>query len=101
MLMWVPRWLTYLYATILDHVRTVQRLASLAHPLRSRRPAAPISALIILAEAGDLRRFGHNRQFLKFFGLDLATCQSGMFRDRTKLSKYGNARLRRAFWMAA
>ena len=60
----------------------------------------PINALTILAEAGDLRRFNHHRQFLKFCGLDLATCQSGMFRGRTKLSKYGNARLRRTFWMA-
>lgn len=59
-----------------------------------------INALTILAEAGDLRRFSHHRQFLKFCGLDLATCQSGMFRGRTKLSKYGNARLRRTFWMA-
>jgi transposase len=61
----------------------------------------PINALTILAEAGDLRRFKHHRQFLKFCGLDLATCQSGTFRGRTKLSKYGNARLRRTFWMAA
>ncbi|MEL4486167.1 IS110 family transposase, partial [Shewanella algae] len=60
----------------------------------------PINALTILAEAGDLRRFAHHRQFLKFCGLDLATCQSGTFRGRTKLSKYGNARLRRTFWMA-
>ena len=61
----------------------------------------PINALTILAEAGDLRRFRHHRQFLKFCGLDLATCQSGTFRGRTKLSKYGNARLRRTFWIAA
>ena len=61
----------------------------------------PINALTILAEAGDLRRFAHHRQFLKFCGLDLATSQSGTFRGRTKLSKYGNARLRRTFWMAA
>jgi len=60
----------------------------------------PINALTILVEAGDLHRFSHHRQFLKFCGLDLATCQSGMFRGRTKLSKYGNARLRRTFWMA-
>jgi len=39
----------------------------------------PINALTILAEAGDLRRFSHHRQFLKFCGLDLATCYSGMF----------------------
>lgn len=61
----------------------------------------PINALTILAEAGDLRRFGHHRQFLKFCGLDLATHQSGQFRGRTKLSRRGNARLRRTFWMAA
>ena len=61
----------------------------------------PINALTILAEAGDLRRFGHHRQFLKFCGLDLSTHQSGTFRGQTKLSKFGNARLRRALWMAA
>jgi transposase len=60
----------------------------------------PINALTILAEAGDLRRFVHHRQFLKFCGMDLATIQSGTFRGQTKLSKYGNARLRRTLWMA-
>lgn len=61
----------------------------------------PILMLTIMAEAGDLRRFQHHRQFLKFCGLDLSTQQSGQFRGVTKLSKYGNARLRCAFWMAA
>lgn len=60
----------------------------------------PVNALTILAEAGDLRRFRHHRQFLKFCGMDLATIQSGTFRGQTKLSKYGNARLRRTLWMA-
>ncbi|UYP67364.1 IS110 family transposase [Thalassobacter stenotrophicus] len=60
----------------------------------------PINALTILAEAGDLRRFGHHRQFLKFCGMDLATIQSGTFCGQTKLSKYGNARLRRTLQMA-
>lgn len=60
----------------------------------------PINALSILAEAGDLRRLNHHRQFLKFCGMDLATIQSGTFRGQTKLSKYGNARLRRTLWMA-
>ena len=61
----------------------------------------PINALTILAEAGDLRRFGHHREFLKFCGLDLATHQSGQYRGQTRLSKFGNARLRRALWLAA
>lgn len=61
----------------------------------------PINALTILAEAGNLRRFGHHRQFLKYCGFDLAKSQSGVQRGREQLSKRGNARLRLAFWLAA
>ena len=43
----------------------------------------PINAMTILAEAGDLRRFRHHRQFLKFSGIDLATVRSGMFRGQS------------------
>jgi len=46
--------------------------------------------MTVLDEAGDLRRFRHRRQFLKFCGLDLATHQSGQFRGQTRLSKYVN-----------
>jgi len=60
----------------------------------------PVIALTILAEAGDLRRFKHHRQFLKFCGFDLATHQSGKYKSSSTLSKRGNARLRMAFWQA-
>ena len=69
--------------------------------LRKIPGIGPINALTVIAEAGDVRRLGHHRQFLKFCGLDLATQQSGTFRGQTKRPKYGNARLRRAFWLAA
>lgn len=69
--------------------------------LRSLPGIGPVLALTILAEAGDLRRFSHHRQFLKYCGLDLAKCQSGQFRGQERLSKRGNARLRFAFWFAA
>jgi transposase len=59
-----------------------------------------IIALTVLAEAGDLRRFAHHRQFLKYCGFDLAKSQSGTHRGREQLSKRGNARLRLAFWLA-
>lgn len=69
--------------------------------LRTLPGVGPIIALVILAEAGDVRRFAHHRQFLKFCGLDLAKTQSGGSRSRERLSKRGNARLRCALWMAA
>jgi len=70
------------------------------HRLRTIPGIGPIIALTILAEAGDLRRFAHYRQFLKFCGFDLSTQQSGRFRGSSKLSKRGNARLRYVFWIA-
>jgi transposase len=69
--------------------------------LRTIPGIGSVIALVILAEAGDLRRFAHYRQFLKFCGLDLAKSQSGASRSRDQLSKRGNARLRCALWMAA
>lgn len=68
--------------------------------LQSIPGIGPVLALMILAEAGDLRRFGHHRQFLKFCGLDLAKSQSGAWRGKERLCKRGNARLRYAFWLA-
>lgn len=46
--------------------------------LRTIPGIGPINALAVLAEAGNLRRFRHHRQFLKFCGMDLATVQSGV-----------------------
>jgi transposase len=75
------------------------------HPDFQRLQTLPgvgaVLALTILADAGDLRRFRHVRQFLKYCGFDLCTEQSGQSRGTTHLSKRGNARLRCAFWMAA
>jgi transposase len=68
--------------------------------LRQIPGIGPINALTIIAEAGDLRRFHHHRQFLKFCGLDLSTQQSGQYRGQARLSKFGNARLRRTLWIA-
>lgn len=70
------------------------------HQLQTIPGIGPVFALTILAEAGDLRRFAHHRQFLKFCGLDLAKSQSGQSRGHEQLSKRGNSRLRCAFWFA-
>ena len=69
--------------------------------LKTLPGVGPILSLTILAESGDLRRFRHHRQFLKYCGFDLSTLQSGQYRGKAKLSKRGNSRLRYAFWMAA
>ena len=96
----------YLALTVLRHDLERRADALLAeHPdyrrLRTLPGVGPILALIILAESGDLRRFRHHRQYLKFCGFDLAASQSGQAHGRPQLSKRGNARLRYAYWLAA
>ncbi|MEA2096045.1 MAG: transposase [Candidatus Cloacimonadota bacterium] len=71
------------------------------HRLKTVPGIGPIIAVTILSEAGDIRRFGHVRQFLKFCGFDLKTKQSGTFRGKSTLSKRGNADLRKMFWLAS
>jgi transposase len=80
--------------TLLKDRRDYQRLCEIPG-------IGPIIALVILAEAGDLRRFSHHKQFLKYCGLDLAKVQSGVSRGHERLSKRGNGRLRCAFWQAS
>ena len=81
-------------AAILSNSTDAQRLMTIPG-------IGPATALTIMAEAGNLRRFAHYRQFLTFCGMNLSTQQSGRFRGQSRLSKYGNARLRTAFWIAA
>lgn len=69
--------------------------------LRSIPGVGPIVALIIIAESGDLSRFGHYRQYLNFCGFNLSARQSGSHKGQYRLSKRGNSRLRYAYWLAA
>lgn len=92
--------LTELRASIEQRAEDVLRDNPDYAQLQSLPGIGPIIALTILAEAGDVRRFAHHRQFLKYCGFDLAKSQSGVQRGREKLSKRGNARLRMAFWLA-
>ena len=80
--------------------QALQTNTDFAH-LKTLPGIGSVIAMTILAEGGDLRRFGHHRQFLKYCGLDLAKNQSGTQRGKEQLSKRGNARLRLAFWLAA
>lgn len=80
--------------------RALAANADFAH-LKTLPGIGSVLAMTILAEGGNLRRFGHHRQFLKYCGFDLAKTQSGTQRGKERLSKRGNARLRLAFWLAA
>ena len=61
-----------------------------------------LTAAVVRAELGDLRRFEKARQLNAFAGLNPAVHQSGTsVHHRTHLSKRGNARVRQALYLAS
>lgn len=60
-----------------------------------------ITAYQILGIIPDINMFGHAKQFAAFIGVSPRQNQSGKFVGSTTISKIGNARLRKAFYMAS
>lgn len=61
-----------------------------------------VTAAVILAEIGDLRRFARARQVTAFAGLSPRQRESGTsLAGKTRMCKSGNARVRQALYLAA
>jgi transposase len=81
-------------ATTSPHVRTIAALQAL-HGIGF------LSAVTIVAEVGDLRRFGGARQLMAYAGLVPSEHSSGGSQHRGRITKTGNAHLRHVLGEAA
>ncbi len=70
-------------------------LAPLVRALKSFRGINTLSAVVIAAEIGDLRRFPTARQFMSFVGLVVSEHSSGKTIQRGPLTRAGNSHVRR------
>lgn len=69
--------------------------------LRSIPGVGELTALIFLAEIGDIKRFPTSKQLTAFAGLDSSVYESGTFRSsQNRISKRGSNYLRKAFYQA-
>lgn len=59
------------------------------------------SAIYLMAELVDIKRFEHYRKLVGFCGLDPVIKQSGKFKASLRISKRGNAHARRIIWIMA
>lgn len=59
------------------------------------------SAIYLMAEIVDIKRFEHYRKLVGFCGLDPVIKQSGRFKASFRISKRGNAHARRIVWIMA
>ncbi|WP_240481583.1 IS110 family transposase [Tetragenococcus halophilus] len=54
----------------------------------------PLTAALLIAELGDIRRFDTHKQMNAYVGIDLRTYQSGTIQHKDKIQKRGNSRAR-------
>ncbi len=59
------------------------------------------SAIYLMAELVDIKRFSEWKKLIGFCGLDPVIKQSGKFKARCKISKRGNTHARRISWIMA
>jgi transposase len=77
------------------------RLKPVLEALMSLRGLQLVSAVTVLAELGDLRRFAHPKQLMSFLGLVPSEYSSGLTRHQGAITKCGNAHVRRVLIEAA
>ncbi|GAE48046.1 mobile element protein [Mesobacillus boroniphilus JCM 21738] len=81
-----------------DMVRLAQNRIEY-HILLSFPGIGPNTAVRLIAEIGDIRRFDNNRQLNAFAGIDIRRYQSGKTFYKDKINKRGNKHLRKLLYI--
>lgn len=82
-------------------VRANQRMAADAERMQQMPGIGELTALTLLGEPGDLRRFEDANQIAAYSGLACKQHRSGQRTGRTTISKAGPPQIRRAIYMAS
>lgn len=83
----------------------IEKMAALASPLDEYAILLSIpsigdnTAVRLLAEIGDIRRFENHKQLNAFAGIDIRRYQSGKFLARDRINKRGNKHLRKLLYI--
>jgi transposase len=98
----LDRQIENLEAALRAHLDRHETLGTQVKRLTSIKGVGLITAVTIVGELGDLRRFIRSRQLTAFAGVSPRKKESGTsVRGRTRLCKQGNTRVRSVLYMAA
>ncbi len=87
---------------IRKHLRAHEALAEQADRMDSVVGVGLLTAVTVMAELGDLRRFARSRQLTAFAGMSPRRKESGTsVRGKPRLCKQGSTRVRAALYLAA
>lgn len=88
-------------AALSKHIDDDPDLRRRRHLLVSIKGISDLTAARVMAELGDIERFGDVRALVAFVGLNPALRQSGTWRGHVRVSKIGSSLLRAALYMPA
>lgn len=93
----------FLNGAIAKVEREVESLLEELEPLITTIPGVSVTTgAQIVAEIGDVRRFGNAAAVVKYAGLNSGVDQSGKFEAKgVPITKHGSPHLRRSLWLAA
>lgn len=87
--------------TMKDHLKKYPELKKDSDLLKSIPGISDITACVLLAELGDIRRFDNVREVVAFLGLNPQQHQSGKLNKTRGISRMGRKSLRAALYMPA
>ena len=76
--------------------RAVTKRSASVWEIRTTRGLDVLSALTLVTEVGDIRRFGHPRRLTSYAGMDLIEHSSGGKERKFSMSRMGNRHIRTA-----
>ncbi len=86
---------------LLQSMQTLAESMETYHLLRTIPGVGPLTASMLIAEIGDIKRFPSVKQLTAFAGLDSAVHESGTFKSKkNRISKRGSSYLRTALYQA-
>lgn len=87
--------------TISDHLKKEKEVASKVENITRIKGIAELSVAVIIAETNGFLLFKNAKQLVSYAGYDVIENQSGSRVGKTRISKKGNSKIRRALHMPA
>jgi transposase len=88
-------------ALIIKHINSNQEVKQKTENICKIKGLGILTVAIIIAETNGFILFENSRQLVSYAGYDIVENQSGNRKGKTKISKKGNSRIRRALFMPA
>jgi len=97
----IDRQLEQLDTTIKNHLQSEEEVWEKVCNICMIKGVGVLTTAILLAETNGFELFENTKQLVSYCGYDVIENQSGKHNGKTKISKKGNSRIRRAMFMPA